>query len=224
MTESFHAIYWPAFLMALDLPLPRQIFAHAHWTLGRRKMSKSRGNVVNPFFAIHRFGIDALRYFLALKGGVKDDAVYDNDLVSEQYEMDLKCGLGNLSSRIIRGKGWNVFHAVQQQKIPLDEDSLQLAQLLNELPSVVLDKIENQLDLGSALQSIMNVVRKVFPPFFPFTPNLLPLQDFYPQSHLFSKTTTSSSSAKIKPSQFSSLDKQIHATNIPLDPRQAKPR
>ena len=164
MTGSFHAIYWPAFLMALDLPLPRQIFAHAHWTLGRRKMSKTRGNVVNPFFAIDRFGVDAIRYFLALKGGVKDDAMYDNDLVSVQYETDLKCGLGNLSSRIIRGKNWNVFNAVQQQEIPVDEHSLQLAQLLNELPSVVLEKIENQLDLGSALQSIMDVVSKVYFP------------------------------------------------------------
>lgn len=162
--ESFHAIYWPAFLMALDLPLPRQIFAHAHWTLGRKKMSKSLGNVVNPFFALERFGVDGLRYFLALKGGVKDDAMYDNDLVAAQYESDLRNGLGNLLSRIVRGKGWNVRRAVQQQEIAGDERALNHAQLLYELPSIVLDKVENQLDLGSALESIMNVVRKVFPP------------------------------------------------------------
>ena len=153
--------------MALDLPLPRRIFAHAHWTLGRAKMSKARGNVVNPFFALDRFGVDALRYFLALKGGIKDDAAYDNDLVSTQYEIDLRNGLGNLSSRIVRGKGWNIAHAVQQQKIAGDKYSIQIAQMLNELPSIALEKIENQLDLGSALQSIMNVVRKVF---FPSSP------------------------------------------------------
>lgn len=147
--------------MALDLPLPRRIFAHAHWTLGRTKMSKTRGNVVNPFFAIDRFGVDALRYFLALKGGIKDDAMYDNDLVSIQYDMDLRCGLGNLSSRIVRGKGWNVAHAVQQQEIADNEHSIHLQQLLNELPSVVSEKIEDQLDLGAALESILNVIRKV---------------------------------------------------------------
>lgn len=156
--------------MALDLPLPRQIFAHAHWTLGRVKMSKSRGNVVNPFFALDRFGVDTLRYFLALKGGIKDDAMYDNDLISTQYEADLRKGLGNLLSRVVRGKGWDVRQAVQQngqavqpQNIARDERSIELEELLKELPSVVSEKIENQLDLGSALESIMNVMRKVFP-------------------------------------------------------------
>lgn len=176
MTRSFHAIYWPAFLMALDLPLPHRIFAHAHWTLGRAKMSKARGNVVNPFFALDRFGVDALRYFLALKGGIKDDAAYDNDLVSTQYEKDLRHGLGNLSSRIIRGKGWNIAHAVQQRQVAGDQYSTKLAQKLNELPSVVLENIENQLDLGSALQSIMKVVKMVV---FPF---LQPLPKFCQQT------------------------------------------
>ena len=150
--------------MALDLPLPRQIFAHAHWTLGRKKMSKTRGNVVNPFFAIDRFGVDALRYFLALKGGTKNDAMYDNDLVSAQYEKDLRNSLGNLLTRVVRGKGWNVRRAVQQQETERNEGSMKLKQLRNELPSVVLEKIENQVDLGSALESIRNVVRKVFHP------------------------------------------------------------
>ena len=51
--------------MALDMPLPKKILTHAHWTLGKEKMSKSTGNVVNPFFAIDRFGVDTMRYYLA---------------------------------------------------------------------------------------------------------------------------------------------------------------
>ncbi|KAL8960249.1 MAG: hypothetical protein Q9183_005499, partial [Haloplaca sp. 2 TL-2023] len=74
----FHCIYWPAFLLALDLPLPKQILTHAHWTLGHEKMSKSRGNVVNPFFALDRFGSDVMRYYLIRDGGIKDDSDYDN--------------------------------------------------------------------------------------------------------------------------------------------------
>ena len=64
--------------MALDLPLPKQILTHAHWTLGRQKMAKSTGNVVNPFFALERFGIDAMRWYLVHDGGITDDADYDN--------------------------------------------------------------------------------------------------------------------------------------------------
>ena len=59
-----HAIYWPAFLMAADLPLPRQIVSHGWWLMDGAKMSKSKGNVVRPQAYIDRFGLDALRYFV----------------------------------------------------------------------------------------------------------------------------------------------------------------
>lgn len=147
--------------MALDLPLPRQILAHAHWTLGRQKMSKTRGNVVNPFFALERFGVDGLRYFLALKGGIKDDAMYDNDLVAAQYENDLQKTLGNLLSRVIRFKGWDVRRAVQRHELENNEHCTTLMQMVRDLPSVVSKKIEKQRDLGSALESIMRVIRRV---------------------------------------------------------------
>jgi methionyl-tRNA synthetase len=70
----FHAVYWPAILMALELPLPRQILAHAHWTMGNFKMSKSRGNVVNPFEALKDFTPDGVRFFLMSKGGLASDS------------------------------------------------------------------------------------------------------------------------------------------------------
>lgn len=72
--NSFHAIYFPAMLQALDLPLPKRILAHSHWTVNRRKMSKSIGNVVDPFQAMEDLGTDPVRYYLVRIGGrFKDD-------------------------------------------------------------------------------------------------------------------------------------------------------
>lgn len=110
----FHCIYWPAFLMALELPLPKQILTHAHWTLGRQKMAKSTGNVVNPFFALERFGSETMRYYLVRDGGIEDDSDYDNRFIIERYKKNLQGGLGNLVSRIMRGKGWDVPRAVSK--------------------------------------------------------------------------------------------------------------
>ena len=74
IADSFHAIYFPAMLQALDLPLPKRLLAHSHWTVNRRKMSKSIGNVVDPFQAIDELGADPIRYYLARIGGrFKDD-------------------------------------------------------------------------------------------------------------------------------------------------------
>jgi methionyl-tRNA synthetase len=70
----FHAVYWPAFLMAAELDLPKKIVAHAHWTQGRVKMSKSIGNVVDPFSAMKEFGTDTIRFYLMNDGGLADDA------------------------------------------------------------------------------------------------------------------------------------------------------
>ncbi|KAG0345375.1 methionyl-tRNA synthetase [Podila humilis] len=70
----FHAVYWPAFLMAAELPVPKTIVAHAHWTQGKTKMSKSIGNVVDPFTAMKEFGTDTIRFYLMNDGGLEDDA------------------------------------------------------------------------------------------------------------------------------------------------------
>src|SRR2546423_4366858 len=110
---KFHCIYWPAFLMALDIPLPKQFLTHAFWTMNREKMSKSVGNVVNPFFAIDRFGTDTMRYYMANDGGLVDDADYDNLYIVDRYKKGLQGGLGNLVSRIVRGKKWDVRGSVQ---------------------------------------------------------------------------------------------------------------
>ena len=72
--DSFHAIYFPAFLLAAGLPLPRALLVHAHWTVNRTKMSKSIGNVVDPFEAMKEYGADSVRWYLARVGGrFRDD-------------------------------------------------------------------------------------------------------------------------------------------------------
>ena len=101
----FHAIYWPAFLMAAGLPLPRTIVAHSHWTVEKTKMSKSRGNAINPFDAIETYGVDTMRYYLMRIGGhIGTDADYAPALVEEHKRKFLQGQLGNLLSRVLAPK------------------------------------------------------------------------------------------------------------------------
>lgn len=154
----FHAVYWPAILMALGLPLPKRILAHAHWTLGHRKMSKSVGNVVNPFFAIHRFDADTIRFYMAYDGGISDDADYDNSFVIRRYKCELQNALGNLTSRITRGKRWNVKEAVQfGRRLYIGSGELQdlwQSTHIEDLPATV-DGLMSDLEINRALQHIM---------------------------------------------------------------------
>ncbi|KAF9692508.1 hypothetical protein EKO04_009482 [Ascochyta lentis] len=110
----FHCIYWPAFLMALGLPLPKKILTHAHWTLGGAKMSKSTGRVVDPFHALDRYGPDVMRFYMAHDGGIQDDSSYDNVHIIRLYNKFLNQQLGNLASRVTRGKKWSVRGAVER--------------------------------------------------------------------------------------------------------------
>ncbi|KAI8353706.1 tRNA synthetases class I (M)-domain-containing protein [Mortierella sp. GBAus27b] len=96
----FHAVYWPAFLMAAGLDVPKRIVAHSHWTQSKMKMSKSIGNVVDPFVAMKEFGTDTIRFYLMNDGGLADDADYSSVLVAERYRKLLAGQLGNLLSRI----------------------------------------------------------------------------------------------------------------------------
>lgn len=149
--------------MALDLPLPRQVLTHAHWTLGHEKMSKSTGNVVNPFFALDRFGVDTMRYYLAHDGGIRDDADYENAYIIERYR-GLQGGLGNLVSRVMRGKGWNVREAIvaaTNGSAPAEEAlAPKLHMRLVDLPDLVMAAME-RLDSGAALRAIMNTIDMV---------------------------------------------------------------
>ncbi|RIA86016.1 tRNA synthetases class I (M)-domain-containing protein [Glomus cerebriforme] len=98
---KFHAVFWPAFLMAANLPLPQKILAHSHWTMEKQKMSKSRGNVVDPIKVMNNYGVDTIRYYLMRDGGMADDGDYSDENIKVRYRKDLAGQLGNLVSRSI---------------------------------------------------------------------------------------------------------------------------
>jgi methionyl-tRNA synthetase len=94
-----HAIYWPAFLLAAGLPLPRQIVSHGWWLMGGAKMSKSKGNVAKPHAYIERFGLDAIRYFVFREMVYGQDADFADAAILTRYNADLANDYGNLVSR-----------------------------------------------------------------------------------------------------------------------------
>jgi methionyl-tRNA synthetase len=95
----FHAVYWPAFLMAAMLPLPKQVWAHGWLLMDSAKMSKSLGNVVRPRPIVHVLGLDALRYYLLRETVFGQDGNFSYDALVQRYNSDLANGLGNLASR-----------------------------------------------------------------------------------------------------------------------------
>ena len=97
----FHAVYWPAFLMAADLPLPKKIFAHGWLLFEQEKMSKSKGNVAYPEPIVKVLGNDALRYYLLRETVFGHDGNFSRDALITRYNADLANGLGNLASRML---------------------------------------------------------------------------------------------------------------------------
>ncbi|KAH7318220.1 tRNA synthetases class I (M)-domain-containing protein [Stachybotrys elegans] len=146
----FHAIYWPALLMALGLPLPKRLLCHDHWKMSGRKMSKSLGNVVNPVLALQRWGVDALRYFLMKSATHTKDMGYSNDLIAVAYNKELRAATGNLFQRIAMPRAsakWSIEQAVEAQR----DDSNPVHQLkdIETLEShlvVVKDTVQKAMD------------------------------------------------------------------------------
>ena len=101
----FHAIYWPAFLMSLNLPLPKHIAAHGWWTRDGEKMSKSKGNVVNPKEVADAYGLDAFRYFLLREVPFGQDGDFSQKALIDRINSDLGNDLGNLLNRIMGMSG-----------------------------------------------------------------------------------------------------------------------
>lgn len=108
-----HAVYWSTLLMALDLPLPNTLFAHGWWTVDGEKMSKSRGNVVDPNEMIEAFGTDAFRYFLLREVPFGQDGNFSKEAFIVRYNSDLANDLGNLLSRTL-----NLMERFSDGKIP----------------------------------------------------------------------------------------------------------
>ena len=95
----FHSIIWPAILMALGLPLPKKVYGHGWLLLDGGKMSKSKGNVVDPYLLAERYGVDALRYFLLREFPFGTDGNFSNEALIGRINTDLANDLGNLVSR-----------------------------------------------------------------------------------------------------------------------------
>ena len=95
----FHAIYWPAFLMSMDLPLPKKVYGHGWLNFNGDKMSKSKGNVVDPYLLSQRYGVDALRFFVLRTFPFGSDGNFTNELLIQTINTDLANDLGNLVSR-----------------------------------------------------------------------------------------------------------------------------
>ncbi len=97
----FHAVIWPAILMALNVELPQKVYAHGWWTVNGEKMSKSRGNIINPVEIVNNYGLDAFRYFIFREVPFGQDGDFSIEMFKTRYNSDLANGLGNLFSRTV---------------------------------------------------------------------------------------------------------------------------
>ena len=154
----FHAVYWPALLLAAGLPLPRQLIAHGHWTVERAKMSKSRGNSVDPFAAIDTFGVDAVRFFLMRVGAnVPADADYSAVHLAEFQRKFLQGQLGNLLSRVLAPKIQARLHPLARDGVLPAAAPSALHDALRALPGAF-DMHMRRYEIARALAAAFDVI------------------------------------------------------------------
>ncbi len=155
---KFHCIYWPAMLMAANLPLPKTIFLHGFFTVDGEKMSKTLGNIIDPNDLVAQFGPDATRYLLLTQYPFGIDGDIQVSRMVTKYNSDLANDLGNLVSRVAKMIG-----STFDGKLPEPYDRLDgLPELLHsaeQLPGSVLEHIANYR-IGHAIDEIMNLVRR----------------------------------------------------------------
>lgn len=154
----FHTIYWPILLMALDLPLPKQVFGHPWLLMNNDKMSKSKGNILYADDLVNLFGVDAIRYYLLHEIPFQNDGTISYELIIERINSDLANILGNLVNRTI-SMSQKYFNSEITNKNVNDTLDEEFINSIKNLPSEV-DKAMEKLEIGNAIDKIFDVLRK----------------------------------------------------------------
>ena len=154
----FHTIYWPIMLMALDIPLPKQVFGHPWLLQGESKMSKSKGNVIYADDLVNIFGVDAVRYYVLHEIPYDNDGSITWDLLIEKINSDLANVLGNLVNRTISMSNKYFDGIVNNPKVyePVDEELINTAL---EMPKKVINKMDD-FKSSDALDAIFTLLRR----------------------------------------------------------------
>jgi methionyl-tRNA synthetase len=155
--QRFHAIYWPAFLMAAGLPVPKRIFAHGWWTVEGQKMSKSVGNVVDPFRLVETFGLDPVRFFLLREVPFGNDGDFSVKTLIQRMNVELANDLGNLAQRTLSLIAKNLGGVLPASGPATGEDAALLGAVL-ALPDKMRAQFARQA-LHEALEEAWKVIR-----------------------------------------------------------------
>ena len=154
----FHTIYWPIFLMALDLPLPKQVFGHPWLLQGDGKMSKSKGNVLYADTLVDFFGVDAVRYFVLHEMPFENDGVISWELMVERMNSDLANILGNLVNRTVSMTNKYFGGVVENKNVCEDVDDDLKAAVLEAVKKA--DEKMEKLRVADAITEIFNIFRR----------------------------------------------------------------
>ena len=154
----FHTIIWPAMLMALNLPLPKQVYGHGWLVLEGGKMSKSKGNVIDPVILIEKYGLDAIRYFLLREVPFGSDGVFSNEALIQRINSDLANDLGNLISRTVAMIQKYFSGKLPEEKLAGDHDD-DLISVVTSTPRKV-EELLDQLQFSTALSEIWKAVSR----------------------------------------------------------------